>query len=290
MISAIVDGIASALVEPLTYAFAQRALAAGMLAALAGALLSVIVVWRGMAFVGDAIAHATLPGIVAAYVIGVSSMAGSIVAAVVAGIAMASISRHGRLREDTAVGIVFSALFALGILLMSRVAAPQDLSHALFGNILGVTIRDLVWMATVVAIIVATMLAGLKEILVTSFDPAHASAIGIDPNLIRSILFILLALTIVVAVRAVGIVLVLALLVTPGAIGTLATRRIRLSIVVSVIAAQLATVVGFYMSYWFDVATGPIIVLVLAALFGVASLYRSARAAATPLRATSAGE
>ncbi|MFW5695363.1 MAG: metal ABC transporter permease [Alkalispirochaeta sp.] len=258
------------LLEPLSFAFVVRGLIAGLLAALACATLSAFVVWRGMAFVGDALAHAILPGIVVAYALGISLFVGALGAAILAVAGIGLFSRRGQLREDTAIGVIFAGFFALGIFLLSRMVSYQDLGHILFGNILGVARGDLTAMVIVVAIVLLGVAAGFKELLVTSFDPAHAVAIGLSPDLLRYGLLMLLALTTVVAIQTVGVVLVLALLVTPGAAASLLSRRMGRIMAISVAFSVVATVVGFYASYYWDVASGSAIVLTLTIFFLVA--------------------
>lgn len=258
------------LLEPLSFAFVVRGLIAGLLAALACATLSAFVVWRGMAFVGDAMAHAILPGIVVAYALGISLFVGALGAAILAVAGIGLFSQRGQLREDTAIGVIFAGFFALGIFLLSRMVSYQDLSHILFGNILGVARGDLTAMALVVAIVLLGVAAGFKELLVTSFDPAHAVAIGLSPEVLRYGLLMLLALTTVVAIQTVGVVLVLALLVTPGAAASLLSRHMERIMAISVVFSVVATVVGFYASYYWNVASGSAIVLVLTIFFLIA--------------------
>ncbi len=257
------------LIEPLSFSFVVRGLAAGILAAVACATLSAFVVWRGMAFVGDAMAHAILPGIVVAYAAGISLFLGALGAAIVAVFGIGLFSRRGSLKEDSAIGVVFAGFFALGIFLLSRMVSFQDLSHILFGNILGVSRSDLIVMSVVVTVVVLAVAIGFKELLVTSFDPSHAVAIGLSPDLLRYGLLLLLALTTVVAIQTVGVVLVLALLVTPGAAASMVSRRMSRIIAVSVVLSVGATVVGFYASYYWDAASGASIVLTLTIVFVV---------------------
>lgn len=259
--------------EPLSYGFVLRGLAAGMLAALSCALLSAFVVWRGMAFVGDALAHAILPGIVLAYVLGFSLFFGALGAAAVAVVLIGAISRQRHLKEDTAIGIVFSGFFALGVLFMSKITTYQDLGHVLFGNILGVAPSDLLVMSLVVVITVVTLALSHKELLVTSFDPAHAVAIGLSPSAIRYLLLFLLALTTVVAIQTVGVILVLSLLVTPGATASIIFKGLRSIMILSVVLSLTATLIGFYVSYYGDVASGPAIVLTLTSFFAVVFIF-----------------
>lgn len=268
------------LIEPLTYAFIVRGLLAGVLAGLACAALSAFVVWRGMAFVGDAMAHAILPGIVVAFALGTSLLVGALAAALLAAVGIAALARRGAVREDTAIGVMFTGLFALGIAMLSRVATFKDLSHILFGNILGVSTTDLVVLSVIAVLVPAAVLAFYKELLVTSFDVSHAVVIGLSPEAVRLGLLILVALTVVAAIQTVGVVLVLALLVTPAAAASLVTRRLPRVIALSMAFAVAATVIGFYASYYADVASGAAIVLALTGFFAVAfvvSRFRSPR-------------
>jgi ABC-type Mn2+/Zn2+ transport system permease subunit len=258
------------LLEPLSFSFVLRGLLAGLLAALACATLSPFVVWRGMAFVGDALAHSILPGIVVAFALGISLFLGALGAAVLAVAGIGLFSGGGRLKEDTAIGVIFAGFFALGIFLLSRMVSYQDLSHILFGNILGVSRGDLISMAIVVVVVILAVAASFKEILVTSFDPSHAVAIGLSPDLIRYGLLMLLALTTVVAIQTVGVVLVLALLVTPGAAASMVSRKMSRILLWSVVFSVTATISGFYMSYYWDVPSGPAIVLTLSVFFVIA--------------------
>lgn len=267
------------LIEPLGYSFVLRGLLAGVLASASCATLSAFVVWRGMAFAGDALAHSILPGIVIAYVLGFSLFVGALAAAIVSVLGIGLITRGGTLREDTAIGVMFAGLFALGILLLSRVATFQDLNHVLFGNILGVSRSDVTAMVVVVVVVVGTIALFYKELLVTSFDPAHSVAIGLSPELIRYGLLAALAFTTVVAVQTVGVVLVLALLVTPAAAASLLSRRLGVIMGLSVAFAVGATVVGFYTSYYLDLSSGPSIVLALTLIFVLSWAARTLRRA-----------
>ena len=255
--------------EPLTYSFVLRGLAGGVLAAVACATLSAFVVWRGMAFVGDAIAHSILPGIVIAYALGISLFWGALGAAIVAVAGIGLFARHGHLKEDTAIGVIFAGFFSLGIFLLSRIVSYRDLSHILFGNILGITRTDLIAMAIVTIIVVIAVAISYKEIVVASFDPSHSVAIGLSPEIIRNGLLILLALTTVVAIQAVGVVLVLALLVTPAAAASMVLRRLTRIMLLSIALSVVGTVGGFYLSYYTNTASGATIVLSLTTLFVV---------------------
>lgn len=253
--------------EPLTYGFVLRGLTAGILAAISCAMLSTFVVWRGMAFIGDAISHSILPGIVVAYIFGVSLFVGALGAAILAVLIIGIISGQRRLKEDTAIGIVFSGFFALGVFMMSKITTFQDLGHILFGNILGVGSSDLIVMSIVVVITLVVLALSFKEIIVASFDPSHSVAIGLSPTLIRYILLFLIAMTTVVAIQTVGVILVLSLLVTPAAAASMLSKRLRTITLISVLISVGATLIGFYISFYSDVASGPTIVIILTIFF-----------------------
>lgn len=265
------------LIEPFTYGFIVRGLAAAVLAGISCAILSAFIVWRGMAFVGDAMAHAILPGIVVAYFLGISLLAGALVAAVLTAVGIGVISRRGTLREDTAIGVMFTGFFALGILLLSRIKTFRDLAHILFGNVLGVSKIDLIVMAVIALIISGAVLAFYKEILVTSFDSSHAVVMGLSPGVVRYGLLLLIALTVVAGVQTVGVVLVLSLLITPAAAASLLAKRLPRIIVLSIAFAVGSAVVGFYASYYADVSSGAAVVLTLTAIFIVAFLFSPRR-------------
>ncbi len=258
------------IMEPLRYGFFVRGIVAGLIVSLSCGILSAFVVWRGMAFIGDALAHAVLPGIVIAIMLGVHILAGAMLAALLAVFAIVALSRHRGFKEDTAIGVIFSGAFALGILLMSKVSSFSDLTHILFGNILAVNASDLVSIALVGLVVAALMLLFYKELLVTSFDWTHSSAIGLSPTLMQLLLLVLVAATTVIATRTVGVVLVMALLVTPAATASLVFSDMGRIMMLSVVLSGLAVIIGFYSSYYLDLASGASIVLVLSTFFIIA--------------------
>lgn len=269
--------IISYLIEPFSFGFMQRGLAAGVLAGIACAVLSAYVVWRGMAFVGDAMAHTILPGVVIAFLQGASLFVGALIAGVLTALGIGWFSRDREVREDTAIGVMFSGFFALGILLLSRVRSYRDLTHILFGDILGVSAADLWIIATVTLLVIAAVALFYKELLLTSFDPGHAVAIGLSPELVRYGLLLLLALTVVSAIQAVGVVMVIALLVTPAAAASLLTRRLPHIMGLGALFAVVSAIVGLYASYYANVASGAAIVLTLTAIFLLAFLFAPQR-------------
>lgn len=262
------------LIEPLSYGFFLRGLIAGLIVAAACGILSSFIVWRSMSFIGDALAHAVLPGIVVAVIFGFNLLIGALGAALFSVLAIGSISRHRGLKEDTAIGVIFTGTFALGIVLISKVTSFRDLTHILFGNILGIASGDL-WIILVVGLIVVlSVLVFFKELLVTSFDPTHAIAIGLSPTLIHYGLLVLIAFTTVIASQTVGVVLVLALLITPAAAASILTKKLGKIIGLSLLFAFLSVLIGFYSSYYFDLATGATVVMVLSLIFLLSFLFR----------------
>ncbi len=253
--------------EPLSYGFFLRGLGAGLIVALACGVLSAFIVWRGMAFIGDALAHAVLPGIVLSVMLGVHILVGALIAAYITVLAIGNLTSKDSFKDDTAIGVIFAGAFALGILLISKIASFQDLSHILFGNILGVNKIDLIIISVIAIIVVLAVILFFKELLVTSFDSAHAIAIGISPQLLTYGLLILIASTTVIATQTVGVVLVMALLVTPAATSSLWVKELHKIIIISIILAILAIVTGFYGSYYFDLPAGALIVLILTSFF-----------------------
>ncbi len=256
------------LVTPFTLPFMQRALIAS---ALVGGLCAVIgcyVVLRGMAFLGDALAHAILPGVAIAFVLGGDLFLGALIMSVVAAIGIGYLTRGGRVREDTAIGIIFSGALALGVVLISSVRAYQtDLSHILFGNVLGVSNRNLA-LTIAFGLVVLTAIALLyKEFLVFTFDPTFAATLRLPVGALRYLLMILLAVTVVVSLQTVGVGLVAAMLVTPAAAAALLTRRLSHMMIVAAAIGVSSSIVGLYVSYYLNVSTGASIVLVCTLVF-----------------------
>ncbi len=266
------------LTAPLRYSFMQAGLLAAALVGLTCATLGVYVVLRRMAFIGDALAHTVLPGLALAYLRGWSLLAGALAAGLLAALGIGWLSRRDQVREDTAIGIVLTGMFALGILLLSTARSFRDLAHMLFGNILGVTTSDLAFIAVVAVVVVTTLVLLHKELELTSFDPTHAATIGLRADVLRYVLLALLALGVVAGIQAVGVVLTSALLVTPAAAAALVTDRLPRMMVVAALIAVGSGVVGLYASYYFEVASGAAIVLVCTACFGAAWGLRALRA------------
>ena len=220
-----------------------------------------------MAFIGDAMAHTTLPGLVIAHLSGWSLSLGALVAAVLTALGIGWISRRQRLKEDTAIGVVFTGMFALGILLMSQARSFRDLSHMLFGNILGVSWGDLQLIAGVAGVILLALLLFHKELELTSFDATHAEVIGIRADALKYLLLMLLALAVVTGIQAVGVILTSALLVTPAASASLLSDRLPRVMLIAALIAVVAAFIGLYLSYYLQASSGAAIVLACTAIF-----------------------
>lgn len=253
---------------PFGYAFMQRGLLAALMVGVLCAVIGCYVVLRSMAFLGDAMAHAVLPGVAIAYLLNGNLTLGALAAAVVVALGIGFISRQGTVKEDTAIGILFSAALSLGIVLISSIRTyAVDLSHILFGNVLGVSSADL-WLTAVLgaAILLITILA-YKPFLLISFDPVLAATLRLRVELFRNLLLMLLALTIVVSMQTVGVGLAAAMLVTPGATAYLLSRRLPVMMGVSAGLGAAASVIGLYASYYLNVASGAAIVLTATLFF-----------------------
>lgn len=273
------------LLEPLRYDFFTRGLAVGVLLGIICGVLGCFVVLRGMAFIGDAMAHAVLPGIVIAYLLGGSIFIGAFIAGLLTAILISAISRTNQVREDTAIGIVFTGAFALGIVLISRVQGyMRDLSHFLFGNILGIAPSDL-WMTALIALVVLGCVAlWYRDLLIMTFDATHAQAIGLRLNWLHLGLMSLLALTVVAGIQAVGVVLIAALLVTPAATARLLTDRLHIMILIAALLGSSAAFVGLYTSYYFSIASGGTVVLISTIAFLLALVFAPQRGMLANLR------
>lgn len=268
------------LTDPFTLGFMQRALVASIIVGVVCAVLGCYVVLRSMAFLGDALAHAILPGVAVAYLLGANLVAGALVAGLVVAVGISFVSRGGTIREDTAIGIFFAAALALGVVLISTMHTyAVDLTHVLFGNVLGVTVTDL-WISGLLAFaVLGAILLLYKRLLVVSFDPVLGQTLGLHTHALRTGLFLMLAATIVVALRTVGVGLVAAMLVTPPAAAYLLTRRLPIMMAISALIGILSAVGGLYASYYLNVASGGAMVLVATAVFVLAFLFAPERGA-----------
>jgi manganese/iron transport system permease protein len=271
---------------PLSYGFMQRALLVAVLTGAVCAVLSCYLVLKGWSLMGDAVSHAVLPGIVLAFVLGLPLAVGAFAAGLFCAVATGWLKDNSRVKEDTVMGIVFSGMFGLGLVLFVKIETDQHLLHVLFGNMLGVTVRDLVETALVGGFTLAVVLAKRRDLLLYCFDPRHARAVGLKVEWLHYGLLILLSLTIVASLKAVGVILVVAMLVAPGATAYLLTRRFDRMLLIATAVAIASSVLGTLVSFHINGSTGPCIVLIQAAIFAIAlvwdQLVRRRRGGADP--------
>jgi manganese/iron transport system permease protein len=266
------------LLAPLSYPFMQRGLMAALMVGILCAVVGCYVVLRSMAFLGDAMAHAILPGVAAAYLLNGNLTVGALVAAVLIALGIGFFSRQGVIKEDTAIGILFTASLALGVAMISTIrTSGADLSHILFGNPLAVSNNDLWLTGSLGVVALLTVLVCYKQFLVVSFDPVLAATLRLSTNLLRNLMLVLLAVTIVVSMQTVGVGLVAAMLVTPSATAYLLTRRLPTMMLVAAGLGALSSVTGLFISFYANIASGPAIVLVATALFVLAYFFSPRR-------------
>jgi ABC-type Mn2+/Zn2+ transport system permease subunit len=275
-------------VDPFTQnAFMLRALVAGILVAIACAVMGTFVVLRGLAFIGDALAHGVLPGIAGAILLGLPGMLGAAVGAVVMIGGVSLVTSRSRLSSDTAIGLLFVAMLALGVVIVSASDAFQgDLLAILFGQILGTSTTQLVVMAVATAGVVVVAIVAARPFLLLSFDPEQADVAGFSSRRYHTLMMLLVALTVVVAFQTVGTLLVFGMLLAPAATGALLAHRISLMILIGMLVGSLSTYLGLLASYWLDVAASATIVLMAVAIFFVVLFISNLRAPRSTARAT----
>ena len=260
--------------EPLQYAFMVRGLLAALIVGIVCPVLGAYVVLRGMAFFGDALAHIILPGVVVAYLLGWPLGVGALITGVLAALGIGALSQRKEIKEDTAMGVIFAGAFALGIALLSTQRAyAVDLSHILFGNLLGVSAGDLWLMGGLALVVFALVVAFYKEFLVLSFDPVLAVTLRLPVTFLKNLLLVLTAVVIVASLQAVGVTLVLAMLVTPAASAYLLTRRLPTMMMLGAGLGAAGAVIGLYLSYYANLASGPAIVLTETLVFVLVLLF-----------------
>ena len=261
---------------PFQFPFMQNAFLIGVLVAVPTALLSCFLVLKGWALMGDAVSHATLPGVVLAWLLGLPLIAGAFAAGMACALATGYLSTNSRVKQDTVMGVVFSGMFALGIVLYTSVSTDQHLDHVLFGNMLGVGGDDLLASAVIGALVTGLILLSWKDLVLHTFDPAQAQASGLNTRALHYGLLACLSLAIVGTLSSVGLILAVALLVTPGAVAFLVVRSFGWMLVVAVAVCALSMFVGTYASFFLDAAPAPTVVLVLTAFFVIAFVRRVA--------------
>lgn len=279
---------------PLQFAFVQRAL---LVAVVAGLVCTVLSCW-GWSLMGDAVSHAVLPGVVLSFMFGLPFAVGALVFGAGSVALIGAVNRTSRVKEDAVIGVVFTAMFALGLVLISRVPSQTDLSHILFGNVLGVSKTDIAQILALAVLVLALIWYKHRDLTLYAFDPVHAHAIGLNPHLLETLLLGLLARTVVIALQAVGIILVVAMVIIPGATAYLLTDRFETMLAIASSLAVAAAVLGVLTSFHLNISTGGSIVLTQAGAFALAYLFsprhglltrrRRARARARAPEATTA--
>ena len=261
--------LASAFIEPFTYSFMQRAVIVTSVTALCTGLLSAWVILLGWSLLGDAISHAVLPGVVISYILGIPFSIGALIAALLTVGLIGTIRGKTNLKDDTAIGIVFTTFFAFGLVLISMTPSTTDLHSILFGNLLGVRQSALIQVVVIALLASALVLIKRRDITLWSFDAINARSLGINPTLMRGFMLTMLALVIVASMQAVGVILVVAMLITPGAISLLIFARMRSTLIWTPVISWVTAMSGLLISYWTDVSSGGMIVVVQGCTFMV---------------------
>lgn len=267
------------LLLPFAFPFMQQAFAVALMVAVPMGLLSPFLVLKGWSLMGDAVSHAVLPGIVIAYVAGLPLGIGAFAAGMACALATGYLKENSRVKEDTVMGVVFSGMFGLGLVLYSMVETELHLDHILFGDMLGVEPADLAEAGVIAVVIAAAILVFRRDLMLHAFDAQHARAIGLPVRLLHYGLLAMISLSIVGTLKAVGIILAIALLIAPGAVAFLVARSFERMLLVSVLVAALASFFGVYLSFFIDSAPAPTIVLLMSAAFVMAFALNRARAA-----------
>ncbi len=261
-------------IEPLSYPFMQNALLAACIIGLVCAILSCFLVLRGWSLMGDAVSHAVLPGIAVAELVGIAHPIGAFVSGLACAIFTGFIGENSRLKEDTVMGIVFSGMFALGIFMVSRIKTTVHLDHIIQGNLLGITPTELMQTTIVSGIVIIVMALKWKDFLLYSFDASHARVIGLSTRLLHYSLLIMLALTIVAAIQAVGVIMVVALLIGPGITGFVLSKRFSMMMLIAMVASMLSAVFGTIVSFHINGSPAACIVLLQSLFFVLALIIK----------------
>lgn len=255
------------------YEFLQKALMTSVMVGIISGVIGCFIILRGMALMGDAISHAVLPGVAVSYMLGINFFIGAVVTGILTAIGIGFISQNSRVKNDSSIGIMFTSAFALGIILITFLKSSSDLYHILFGNVLAVRPSDM-WMTLAIGVIVlVSVFLFYKELLVSSFDPIMAQAYGLPNKLIHYFLMTLLTLVTVASLQTVGIILVVAMLITPASTAYLLTDRLSIMIFLSALFGAIAAIVGLYLSFTYNLASGATIVLVATVLFIAAFVF-----------------
>ena len=260
---------------PFQYGFMVRALIVSVLVGVMCPILGAYVITRGRAFMGDALAHSVLPGMVVAFLLGISPFFAAVPAGIVIALLMGTVSRRTGISEDTSIGIVFAGMFALGLVMLSRATSVNvNIEDLLLGQVLGVTQTDVYVSVALTALVLAGLYAFHRQLVYTTFDEVGASVVGIKTNLIEYVLLALLALVIVIGIQAAGIVLVMAMLITPAATGYLLARRFVGVMIVGALVGAGSAIVGLYLSFHADLPSGPSMALLATLMFTIAAVFK----------------
>ncbi|MCC4045816.1 manganese/zinc transport system permease [Enterococcus sp. AZ091] len=255
------------------YDFLQSALITAIMVGIMSGIIGSFIILRGMSLMGDAISHSVLPGVAVAYMLGINILIGASVFGVLAAMLIGYVASHSKIKVDTAIGVVFSFFYALGFILISMAESSTNLHHILFGNILAVSNNDIITTAIVLALVIIFVQVFYKELLITSFDETFAKTYGLNTQLIHYSLMLVLTLVTVSALQTVGIILVVAMLITPAATAYFWTDRLNIMLVFSAIFGVIASICGLYLSYTFNWASGPAIVIVAAGMFLISFIF-----------------
>lgn len=255
------------------YNFLQAALITSILVGVMSGVICSFIILRGLSLMGDAISHAVLPGVAVAYMLGINLLLGASIFGILAAMLIGYVASHSKLKNDTAIGIVFSAFYALGFVLISLAESSNNLHHILFGNVLAVSDRDLITTTCVLIAVILFIVIFYKELLITSFDETFARTYGLRTQMVHYALMLMLTLVTVSSLQTVGIILVVAMLITPAATAFLWTNKLHWMLVDSAIFGALASLIGLFLSYTLNWSSGPAIVLVAAFIFGVSFIF-----------------
>lgn len=257
----------------MTYTFLQRALVTAVVVGIISGVIGSFIILRGMALMGDAISHAILPGVAISYMLGINYFYGAVVVGLLTSVSIGAISQNSRIKSDSSIGLVFSAAFALGIILITLARSTTDLTQILFGNVLAVPVEDMVLTIVVGGVVLLAVILFYKELLISSFDETMASAYGLKTKWIHYGVMVLLTLVTVASLKTVGVVLVVSMLITPASTAYLLTNRLSTMIVMSALFGAISALLGLYISFEYNLPSGPVIALATTALFILAFLF-----------------
>jgi iron/zinc/copper transport system permease protein len=257
----------------MTYGFLQKAFITSVMVGIICGVIGSFIVLRGMALMGDAISHAVLPGVAISYMLGINYFYGAVFTGVLTTLGIGVISQNSRIKNDSSIGIVFSAFFAAGIILITKAKSATDLTQILFGNVLSVRTSDM-WLTLIIGgLVVLVVVIFFKELLISSFDETMAAAYGLNTRLIHYTIMFLLTLVTVASLQTVGVILVVSMLITPAATAYLLTNRLSLMVVMAAFFGALSAIIGLYFSFLYNMPSGPVIALATTSLFILAFIF-----------------